>query len=87
MEKREIGSLSVTVVGLGCNNFGARIDDKRTEEVVNSALAAGINFFDTADSYGEGRSEELLGRFLGNRRSQAIIATKFGLPIDRKSVV
>ena len=79
MEQRRIGSLSVTAVGIGCNNFGARIDEKRTEEVVNAALAAGINFFDTADAYGEGKSEELLGRFLGNRRSQAIVATKFGL--------
>ena len=67
------------MVGVGCNNFGARIDEKRTEEVVDAALAAGINFFDTADAYGEGKSEELLGRFLGNRRSQAIVATKFGL--------
>ena len=79
MEQRKIGSLPVTVVGVGCNNFGARIDEKRTEEVVDAALAAGINFFDTADAYGEGKSEELLGRFLGNRRSQAIVATKFGL--------
>ena len=81
MEQRKIGSLSVTVVGIGCNNFGARIDEKRTEEVVEAALAAGINFFDTADAYGEGKSEELLGRFLGNRRSQVIVATKFGLEI------
>jgi len=81
MEQRKIGSLSVTVVGIGCNNFGARIDTKRTEEVVNAALAAGISFFDTADAYGEGKSEELLGRFLGNRRSQVIVATKFGLEI------
>jgi aryl-alcohol dehydrogenase-like predicted oxidoreductase len=79
VEQRKIGSLPVTVVGVGCNNFGARIDEKRTEEVVDAALAAGINFFDTADAYGEGKSEELLGRFLGNRRSQAIVATKFGL--------
>ncbi|MDP9279126.1 MAG: aldo/keto reductase [Gemmatimonadota bacterium] len=79
MEQRKIGSLSVTVVGIGCNNFGARIDEKRTEEVVDAALAAGINFFDTADAYGEGKSEDLLGRFLGNRRSQVIVATKFGL--------
>ena len=79
MEQRRIGSLSVTAVGIGCNNFGARIDEKRTEEVVNAALAAGINFFDTADAYGEGKSEELLGRFLGSRRPQAIVATKFGL--------
>ncbi len=81
MEQRKIGSLSVTVVGIGCNNFGARIDAKRTEEVVNAALAAGISFFDTADAYGEGKSEKLLGRFLGNRRSQVIVATKFGLEI------
>jgi len=79
VEQRRIGSLSVTAVGIGCNNFGARIDEKRTEEVVNAALAAGINFFDTADAYGEGKSEELLGRFLGSRRSQVIVATKFGL--------
>ncbi|HEY6089334.1 MAG TPA: aldo/keto reductase [Gemmatimonadaceae bacterium] len=78
MEQRKIGSLSVTVVGIGCNNFGSRIDDNRTEEVINAALDAGINFFDTADMYGSGRSEELLGRFLGRRRSDVIIATKFG---------
>jgi aryl-alcohol dehydrogenase-like predicted oxidoreductase len=78
MEQRKIGSLSVTVVGIGCNNFGSRIDDKRTEEVVNAALDAGVNFFDTADMYGNGKSEELLGRFLGRRRPDVIIATKFG---------
>ena len=78
MEQRKIGSLSVTVVGIGCNNFGGRIDEKRTEEVINAALDAGINFFDTADTYGEGKSEELLGRFLGDRRSAVFIATKFG---------
>ena len=78
MEQRKIGSLSVTVVGIGCNNFGGRIDEKRTEEVINAALDAGINFFDTADTYGEGKSEELLGRFLGDRRSGVFIATKFG---------
>jgi aryl-alcohol dehydrogenase-like predicted oxidoreductase len=78
MEKRKIGSLSVTVVGIGCNNFGSRIDDKRTEEVVNAAFDAGVNFFDTADMYGNGKSEELLARFLGRRRPDVIIATKFG---------
>lgn len=82
MEQRKIGSLSVTVVGIGCNNFGGRIDEKRTEEVVNAALDAGINFFDTADSYANGKSEELLGRFLAGRRAEAIIATKFGLRIE-----
>ena len=78
METRKIGSLTVTVVGIGCNNFGSRIDDKRTKEVIDAALDVGINFFDTADMYGNGRSEELLGRFLGRRRSDVIIATKFG---------
>jgi aryl-alcohol dehydrogenase-like predicted oxidoreductase len=82
LEQRKIGSLSVTVVGIGCNNFGGRIDEKRTEEVVNAALDAGINFFDTADTYANGKSEELLGRSLGGRRSSVVIATKFGLPIE-----
>lgn len=49
MENRKIGSLTATVVGIGCNNFGSRIDDKRTEEVIDAALEAGINFFDAAD--------------------------------------
>ena len=80
MEHREIGSLSVSVVGLGCNNFGGRIDATTTERVVDAALDAGIDFFDTADSYGSGQSEELLGRALGNRRSRTVVATKFGSP-------
>lgn len=82
MEKRRIGSLEVSIVGLGCNNFGGRIDAQRTAEVVGAALDAGINFFDTADIYGGTRSEELLGRALGRRRDEVIIATKFGLPLD-----
>ncbi|WP_437775209.1 aldo/keto reductase [Sorangium sp. So ce1097] len=82
MEKRRIGSLAVSVVGIGCNNFGGRIDEQRTAAVVDAALDAGINFFDTADVYGGTRSEELLGRALGGRRSRVIIATKFGIPLD-----
>jgi aryl-alcohol dehydrogenase-like predicted oxidoreductase len=78
VETRKIGSLSVTAAGIGCNNFGGRIDEKRTEEVINAALDAGINFFDTADMYANGKSEELLGRFLGRRRPDVIIASKFG---------
>ena len=78
METRQIGSLRVSVVGIGCNNFGARIDEDRTREVIEAGLDAGINFFDTADMYANGRSEELLGRVLGKRRSQVLIATKFG---------
>jgi aryl-alcohol dehydrogenase-like predicted oxidoreductase len=79
MEKRRIGSLEVSIVGVGCNNFGARIDETRTREVIDAAIDAGVSFFDTADTYADGRSEELIGRLLGDRRSQVIIATKFGL--------
>jgi aryl-alcohol dehydrogenase-like predicted oxidoreductase len=79
VEKRRIGVLEVSIVGVGCNNFGGRIDETRTQQVIDAALDAGVSFFDTADTYADGRSEELLGRFLGNRRSQVIIATKFGL--------
>ena len=80
MEKRKIGTLEVSVVGVGCNNFGMRSDEAHAEEVINAALDQGINFFDTADMYASGRSEELIGRFLvgGGHRSDVIIATKFG---------
>jgi aryl-alcohol dehydrogenase-like predicted oxidoreductase len=79
MEKRRIGSLEVTVAGLGCNNFGWRIDAGATVNVVNAALNAGINFFDTADISDTGHSEEFLGRALGSRRKDVVIATKFGM--------
>jgi aryl-alcohol dehydrogenase-like predicted oxidoreductase len=82
LEKRKIGSLSATVVGIGCNNFGGRIDEKHSEEVIGAALEAGINFFDTADMYANGKSEELLGRYLGSRRQQVLIATKFGQEVE-----
>src|SRR6478672_5649655 len=82
MEKRRIGSLEVTVVGLGCNNFGWRIEEKESAAVVDAALDAGINFFDTADIYDKGRSEEFLGRALGGRRSKVVVATKFGKPMS-----
>jgi aryl-alcohol dehydrogenase-like predicted oxidoreductase len=84
MEKRNIGSLQVTVAGLGCNNFGWRIDAAQTANVVDAAIDAGINFFDTADIYATGQSEEYLGQALGARRTQVIVATKFGLPMDEK---
>ena len=86
MEYRRLGSLEVSVVGIGCNNFGWRTDATGTAAVVDAALDAGINFFDTADVYGSGQSEEFLGRALKGRREKAIIATKFGMK-DRKSVV
>jgi aryl-alcohol dehydrogenase-like predicted oxidoreductase len=82
MKTRRIGSLSVSEVGLGCNNFGGRLDYPASEAVVHAALSAGITFFDTADIYGGTRSEEFLGRALGRRRETVFIATKFGLPLD-----
>ncbi len=82
MEKRALGSLRVSVVGVGCNNFGSRLDEVASSRVVGGALDAGINFFDTADIYGATRSEQFLGRALGARRDEAIVATKFGMPVD-----
>jgi aryl-alcohol dehydrogenase-like predicted oxidoreductase len=79
VERRRIGSLDVSVVGLGCNSFGMRLDRKASAAVVEGALEARINFFDTSDSYGP--SEEYLGRTLGPRRRAVIIATKFGKPV------
>jgi len=79
MEHRHIGSLAVSVVGLGCNNFGMTIDERQTADVVSAALDAGITFFDTADMYGGTNSERFLGKALGKRRAEAVVATKFGL--------
>lgn len=82
MERRKIGSLSVSLVGLGCNNFGRRIDEEATRRVVDAALEAGVDFFDTADIYGGTKSEEFLGRALKGRRERVVLATKFGMEID-----
>jgi len=82
LEYKHLGrsGLQVSVVGLGCNNFGGRCDYDQSEKVVNTALDEGINLFDTADVYGgQGKSEEFLGRILKGRRSDAIIATKWGM--------
>jgi aryl-alcohol dehydrogenase-like predicted oxidoreductase len=82
MRTRKLGPLEVTVVGLGCNNFGGRIDEHATRAVVDAALDAGVTFFDTADIYGnQGGSEEYLGRVLHGRRDQVVLATKFGKPM------
>jgi aryl-alcohol dehydrogenase-like predicted oxidoreductase len=78
LHTRRIGDLEVSIVGIGCNNFGRRLDRAGTEAVVHAAMEAGINFFDTADIYGDGVSEEYLSKALGSRRDEAIIATKFG---------
>jgi aryl-alcohol dehydrogenase-like predicted oxidoreductase len=82
MKRRRIGSLEVSIIGLGGNNFGWRVDAAGTADVVEAALDEGINFFDTADMYGGTKSEDFLGRALGRRRDEAIIATKFGWEID-----
>ena len=79
MKTRRIGSLEVSVVGLGCNNFGWRLDAAGTATVVNAAIDAGVTLFDTADIYGDTQSELLLGQALGKRRDQIVLATKFGM--------
>jgi aryl-alcohol dehydrogenase-like predicted oxidoreductase len=73
-----IGALEVSIVGLGCNNLGRRIDEARAREVVEAAVDAGITLIDTADVYGGGLSEEYLGRILEGRRDRVVVATKFG---------
>src|SRR5206468_98054 len=71
--------LLVSVVGLGCNNFGSRLDTEATRAVVDAAIDAGITLFDTSDTYGGGGgSERALGEILGSRRDQIVLATKFG---------
>ena len=82
MRTRTLGALQASIVGLGCNNFGGRIDETTTLAVVDAAIDSGINFFDTADIYGGTKSEEFLGRVLGKRRGQILIATKFGIKLD-----
>ena len=84
METRQIGSLNVSVVGLGCNNFGWRLNEGQTAAVVRAALDAGITFFDTADIYGGTKSEEFLGRALVRRRDDIVLATKFGMQVDEQ---
>jgi aryl-alcohol dehydrogenase-like predicted oxidoreductase len=85
VETRHIGALEVSVVGLGCNNLGTRIDASETQAVVDAAFEVGITLFDTADVYGGGGgSEELLGRALGSRRDEVIVATKFGMELDQQ---
>lgn len=85
MEYRSLGSsgLKVSLVGLGCNNFGMRLGVDETRAVVDKAIECGITLFDTADVYGgRGGSEEQLGEILGPRRKDIVLATKFALPMD-----
>jgi aryl-alcohol dehydrogenase-like predicted oxidoreductase len=85
MKLRDLGrsDLCVSVVGLGCNNFGMIADEDQSRAVIESALDHGITFFDTADIYGDrGGSEIILGRVLGKRRKDIVLATKVGKPMD-----
>jgi aryl-alcohol dehydrogenase-like predicted oxidoreductase len=85
MEIRNLGQsgLRVSTIGLGCNNFGGRIDLEATRAVIHKAIDLGITLFDTADVYGErGGSETLMGQVLGDRRKDIVLATKFGNPMD-----
>ena len=66
------------MVGLGCNNFGMRLSGDETRAVVDAAIDAGVNYFDTAESYGGGKSEEFLGAAVAGRRDEVLIATKWG---------
>src|ERR1700712_5168101 len=85
MEIRNLGQsgLRVSTIGLGCNNFGGRIDDAATKLVIHKALDLGITLFDTADVYGErGGSETVMGKILGDDRKRIVLGTKFGMPMD-----
>lgn len=85
MRERTLGSLGpkVSLLGLGCNNFGLRIDREASRAVIHKALDLGITFFDTADVYGNrGGSETFLGEFLGDRRKDIVLASKFGNAMD-----
>src|SRR3954467_2428445 len=86
MSYRRLGTsgLVVSVVGIGCNNFGRKLDADGTRAVVDAALDAGITLFDTADIYGtpHGASEELLGKAIKGRRDEMVLATKFGMDME-----
>lgn len=85
MNYRNLGrsGLRVSAVGLGCNNFGMRCDAAATQAVVDEAVELGVTLFDTADVYSSGQSEQMLGKALGRRRPNVVIATKFGLPMGQ----
>ena len=90
MQERNLGSsgLRVSLVGVGCNNFGGRLDLEATRKVIHKAIDLGITLFDTADVYGNifgnfGGSEEAMGQVLGDRRKEIVLATKFGNPMDK----
>ena len=78
------GGPEVSVVGLGTNNFGGRIDYDQSLAVIDAALDAGVTLIDTADIYGQGTSEEFIGRALEGRRDRFVVATKFGSEMDER---
>lgn len=86
IRKRSIGPLDVSVIGIGCNNFGRQLDSAATQAIVHAALDQGITFFDTADSYGNPKtaSESVLGAVLKPHRAGLVIATKFGRVLDEQ---
>jgi aryl-alcohol dehydrogenase-like predicted oxidoreductase len=89
MKYRNVGKsgLLVSEVGLGCNNFGMRLDLEGSRAVIHAALDAGITLFDTADIYGgAGASETMMGQILGERRKDIVLATKFGMQMDKEGV-
>jgi aryl-alcohol dehydrogenase-like predicted oxidoreductase len=86
MDYRRLGrsGLKVSAVGLGCNNFGMRIDQAATTAVVDACFDAGITLFDTADVYGGSKSEVMLGEALKGRRHEVVLATKFAMPMGQR---
>jgi aryl-alcohol dehydrogenase-like predicted oxidoreductase len=80
MDRATIGDLEVSIIGIGCNNFGRALDAAGSKLVVDAAFDNGINFFDAASNYGNGQCESFLGSALTGRRDEAVIATKFGMP-------
>jgi aryl-alcohol dehydrogenase-like predicted oxidoreductase len=84
MEYRHLGSsgLLVSAMGLGTNNFGSRLDEARSKAILEKALDLGVTMIDTADVYGKGQSETLIGEILGSRRHQVVLATKFGMAMS-----
>src|ERR1700694_1586110 len=85
MEYKPLGKsgMQVSVTGLGCNNFGMRIDEAQTKIVVDKAIELGVTLFDTANIYGGTKAEEFLGKALGDRRKSIVLATKFGVTIGQ----
>ena len=84
MEMRALGPLEVSVVGLGCNNFGRRVDEASTLAVVDAALEAGVTFFDRAERYGDGPSEKFLGQALSGRRDRSTLVSPAVRPSSRR---